>query len=152
MAKTANTAKTVKLDENFLKAICSFKKEATATVNANEDRDLTMTEKARFLAVAKQLTDTIKVFTDAFEAEVKGIEGFKEDFVDLGKSVWLQEGARMSEISTDALDEMDLADIKVAVKLTESGLKAAKRADLIDKYKVETGRKAPSVKIGAIKG
>lgn len=150
--KAVNSTKTPKINDTFLKAICNFKKEAAATVKANEDRDLTMAEKARFLAVAKQLTDTIKVFTDAYEAEVKGIEGFKENFVDLGKSVWLQEGVRMFEISTEAMNEMDLAEIKVAAKLTESGLKVARRSDLIDKYKVETGRKAPSVKIGAIKG
>ena len=57
----------------------------------------------------------------------------------------------MSEISNDAMDEMNLAEIKAAAKLTEKGLKDAGRADLITKYKSVTGKKAPSLIIGALK-
>ena len=82
---------------------------------------------------------------------MKAIPNFKEDIVDLGKSVWLQEGAKMSEISNEAMNEMNLEEIKVAAKLTEKGLKDAGRDDLISKYKSVTGQKAPSLKIGLIR-
>lgn len=128
-----------------------FEKELKAVIAKGTETGLTLQDKARFIAVAKEFTDAVAYYTDAWTAEIKGQESFKEDFVDLGKSVYLREGASMSEISNDALDEMNLAEIKKAAKLTEKGLKDAGRADLIAKYKSVTGKKAPSLIVGALK-
>lgn len=129
----------------------ALEKELKATIAKGTEQGLSLQDKARFIAVAKEFTDALAYYTDAWTSEIKSKETFKEDFVDLGKSVFLREGASMSEISNDAMDEMNLAEIKAAAKLTEKGLKDAGRADLIAKYKSVTGKKAPSLIVGALK-
>ena len=129
----------------------NFEKELKALIIKGKDSDLSLTDKARFIAVAKEFTDAIDYYTTAWGNEIKKLEAFKEDFVDLGKSVYLREGASMSEINNAAMDEMNLAEIKQAAKLTEKGLKDAGRADLISKYKVIIGKKASSLVVSALK-
>jgi hypothetical protein len=107
--------------------------------------------KARFLASWKILCEKVEYYTNDWEKQLKEIPGFKEDFVDLDRSVYLQEGARMTEIAPDVFSELTIPEIKIAAKVTEKGLKDANRADLISKYKIETGRKAPSLKITVLK-
>jgi hypothetical protein len=107
--------------------------------------------KARFLAAWKILCEKVEYYTCDWEKQLKEISNFKEDFVDLDRSVYLQEGARMTEISADVFDELALSEIKIAAKVSEKGLKEADRSDLISKYKIETGRKSPSLKITALK-
>jgi hypothetical protein len=139
------------------KAITAFNSEVKA-INAactGEDAGTFIepdnTRKARFLAAWKILCDKVEYYTDDWEKQLKGIPNFKEDFVDLDKSVYLQEGVKMTEISTDAFDELTASEIKIAAKITEKGLKDANRPDIISKYKIETGRKAPSLRITALK-
>jgi hypothetical protein len=122
---------------------------AGATPGGFTEPDIPM--KARFLAAWKILCEKVEYYTNDWEKQLKEIPSFKEDFVDLDRSVYLQEGARMTEISTDVFDELTIPEIKIAAKVTETGLKAANRAELIAKYKVETGKKAPSLKITALK-
>ena len=129
----------------------AFEKELKALVAKANEGDLTLQDKARFIAVAKEFTDAVSYYTDAWTSEIKGLPSFKEDYIDLGKSVYLREGASMSEINNAAMDEMNLAEIKQAAKLTEKGLKDAGRADLISKYKIVTGKKAPSLVVSALK-
>jgi hypothetical protein len=107
--------------------------------------------KARFLAAWKILSEKVEYYTGDWEKQLKEIPGFKEDFVDLDRSVYLQEGAKMTEISEGVFDELTLPEIKIAAKVTEKGLKEANRAELITKYKADTGKKAPSLKITPLK-
>jgi hypothetical protein len=107
--------------------------------------------KARFLAAWKILSEKVEYYTNDWEKQLKEIPGFKEDFVDLDRSVYLQEGAKMTEIIPDVFDELTLPEIKIAAKVTEKGLKDANRAELIEKYKINTGKKASSLKITALK-
>jgi hypothetical protein len=107
--------------------------------------------KARFLAAWKILCEKVEYYTNDWEKQLKEMPGFKEDFVDLDRSVYLQEGAKMTEIAVDVFDELAISEIKIAAKVSEKGLKDANRPDLISKYKIETGRKSPSLKITALK-
>jgi hypothetical protein len=107
--------------------------------------------KARFLASWKILCEKVEYYTSDWEKQLKGIPGFKEDFVDLDRSVYLQEGAKMTEISASVFDELTVPEIKIAARVTEKGLKDAGRADLIARYKTETGKKAPALKITVLK-
>jgi hypothetical protein len=57
----------------------------------------------------------------------------------------------MTEITSDVFNELTIPEIKIAAKVTEKGLKDANRAELITKYKIDTGKKAPALKITALK-
>jgi hypothetical protein len=139
------------------KATTAFNSEVKAINNACTDKDTGAflepdnVQKARFLAAWKILCEKVEYYTADWEKQLKEIPGFKEDFVDLDRSVYLQEGARMTEISAGIFDDLSLPEIKIAAKVSEKGLKEANRSDLISKYKIETGKKAPSLRITALK-
>jgi hypothetical protein len=139
------------------KALTAFNSEvkaintACAGVAAGEFTEPDNHMKARFLASWKILCEKVEYYTNDWENQLKEIPGFKEDFVDLDRSVYLQEGAKMTEIVSDVFDELTIPEIKIAAKVTEKGLKDANRAELITKYKIATGKKAPSLKITALK-
>jgi hypothetical protein len=138
------------------KAVTAFNSEvkainATCTEDAGTFLEPNTAQKARFLAAWKILCEKVEYYTNDWEKQLKEIPDFKEDFVDLDRSVYLQEGAKMTEISADVFDELALLEIKIAAKVSEKGLREANRSDLISKYKIETGKKAPSLKITALK-
>jgi hypothetical protein len=139
------------------KALTAFNSEikgintACAGVAAGEFTEPDNHMKARFLAAWKILCEKVEYYTNDWEKQLKEIPGFKEDFVDLDRSVWLQEGAKMTEITSDVFNELTIPEIKIAAKVTEKGLKDANRAELITKYKIDTGKKAPALKITALK-
>ena len=105
---------------------------------------LTLSDKAHFLAVAKNLTSAIEYYTKLWGAEVANQEE-KFEFKDLGLVVSSKAGGNNTEISSEIFDELKLEEIKQVAKVTEKALKEIGKADLISKYKKITGQKANSV-------
>jgi hypothetical protein len=158
LKKRGDTAMTIKVPNGDVsKAATAFNSEVKAINIACTDKNTGAflepdnALKARFLAAWRILCEKVEYYANDWEKQLKEIPNFKEDFVDLDRSVYLQEGAKMTEISANIFDELTLTEIKIAAKVSEKGLKDANRHDLISKYKIETGRKAPSLKITALK-
>ena len=112
---------------------------------------LTLSDKAHFLAVAKNLTSAIEYYTKLWSSQILEDENFNERFADLGLSVEYAKGSSMSEINSDIFDELDKEEIKKIAKVTEKGLKEIGKSNLIEKYKIVTGVKSPSLKINRLK-
>lgn len=129
--------------------IKQFEKELTLVKNKNGE--LSLRDKARFIVAAEELKSVIEYYTDYWKEEIKAEKEFKEDFIDLKKSVILREGSAMTGIDVSVVHELTTSELMKAVTVTEKGLTAAGRADLIEKYKVGKGVKAPSVLVRPLK-
>ena len=129
----------------------SMNKELSALKEKGINEGLTLQDKAHFLAVAKNLVGAIEYYQKLWSSQILQDENFNESFLDLGLSVSYAKGAFMSEIKEGVFDELSLDEIKKAAKVTEKGLKEIGKAELIEKYKVVTGTKSPSVKIQRLK-
>ena len=125
-------------------------KELSSLKEKGVNEGLTLQDKARFIAVAKNLTTAIEYYTKLWSAQILEDENFNEKFLDLGLSVAYAKGASMSEIKADVFDELSLEEIKRVAKVTEKSLKEIGKSELIEKYKVVTGTKSPSVKINRL--
>ena len=126
-------------------------KELSSLKEKGVNEGLTLQDKAHFIAVAKNLTTAIEYYTKLWSAQILEDENFNEKFLDLGLSVAYAKGASMSEIKADVFDELSLEEIKRVAKVTEKSLKEIGKSELIEKYKVVTGTKSPSVKINRLK-
>ncbi|MGL5913563.1 MAG: hypothetical protein ACRCZB_05305 [Bacteroidales bacterium] len=129
----------------------NFTKEIKFLVEKGTTEGLSKRDKARFMIVSESLVKAIEFYSKAWATELKKTEGLKEDFVDLSKSIWIQEGAKMTFIDGACAKEMKLEEIEKSASFSEKALKEIGREDLIVKYKVENGKKSPSLKIGALR-
>ena len=129
----------------------AMSKELTLLKEKGVTEGLTLSDKAHFLAVAKNLTNAIEYYTKLWSSQIIADENFNESFLDLGLSVSCAKGALMSEINSDIFDVLTLDEIKKVAKVTEKALKDNGKADLIEKYKVNLGNKSPSVKFNRLK-
>lgn len=126
-------------------------KELSSLKEKGVNEGLTLQDKARFIAVAKNLTIAIEYYTKLWSAQILEDENFNEKFLDLNLSVAYAKGASMFEIKADVFDELSIEEIKRVAKVTEKSLKEIGKSELIEKYKVVTGTKSPSVKINRLK-
>ena len=122
----------------------AMNKELSSVKEKGVTEGLTLSDKAHFLAVAKNLTSAIEYYTKLWGTEVANqTEQF--EFNDLGVIVSSKAGGNNTEISSEIFDELKLEEIKQVAKVTEKALKEIGKADLISKYKKITGQKANSV-------
>ena len=122
----------------------AMNKELSSVKEKGTTEGLSLSDKAHFLAVAKNLTSAIEYYTKLWGSEVANQDvGF--EFKDLGIVVSAKAGGNNSEISSDIFDELSLDEIKKVAKVTEKALKDNGKADLIEKYKKITGQRANSV-------
>lgn len=105
---------------------------------------LTISDKAHFLAVAKNLTTALEYYTKLWGGEVAN-QDEKFEFKDLGLIVSAKAGGNTTEIAAEIFDELSLEEIKKVAKVTEKALKDNGKADLIEKYKKVVGTRANSV-------
>lgn len=122
----------------------AMNKELSSVKEKGVTEGLTLSDKAHFLAVAKNLTSAIEYYTKLWSTEVAN-QAEQFEFNDLGVIVSSKAGGSMSEISTEVFNELKLEEIKQVAKVTEKALKEIGKADLISKYKKITGQKANSV-------
>lgn len=130
-------------------------KELSSIKEKGTTEGLILSDKAHFLAVAKNLTSAIEYYTKLWGAElVKKVEpGVGFDFPDLGQTVTVKNGGSNFKISPDIFDELSLEQIKAVATVSEKALKDFDNekifkdwsSKLIQKYKVITGQKANSV-------
>lgn len=118
---------------------------------AESDGGVGARDMAMFVAAAKILSDKIKHYVDIYTEALRGAGVADYDFVELGRTVSVAKGRAITEIDGAAFDYLNVAELRVAAKLTEKGLKEAKRSDLIDKFKRTTGESALSLTVKAIK-
>lgn len=130
-------------------AMAALMTEIAKVGSTGETVGLTLKDKGHFLAVAKVVTDALEAYTKLYGKQIAEAEETFE-YADLGMKVGFKHGGNMSEISNEVLDELNLAEIKKVVKVTEKSLKEIGHEDLIPKYKVITGAKANSVLIGKL--
>ena len=129
----------------------AMNKELSAIKEKGTTEGLTLSDKAHFIAVAKNLTTAIEYYTKVWSSQILEDENFDESFVDLGLSVSYAKGASMSEINSEIFNELSLDEIKKVAKVTEKSLKEIGKSSLVEKYKVVIGQKSPSVKINRLK-
>ena len=122
----------------------AMNKELSSVKEKGLAEGLTLSDKAHFLAVAKNLTSAIEYYTKLWGSEIANQEE-KFEFKDLGLVVSSKAGGNNTEISSEIFDELKLEEIKKVAKVTEKALKEIGKADLISKYKKITGQKANSV-------
>lgn len=122
----------------------AMNKELSSVKEKGVTEGLTLSDKAHFLAVAKNLTSAIEYYTKLWGAEVAN-QAEQFEFNDLGVIVSSKAGGNNTEISSEIFDELKLEEIKQVAKVTEKALKEIGKADLISKYKKITGQKANSV-------
>lgn len=129
----------------------AMNKELAAVKEKGTTEGLTISDKAHFLAVAKNLTSALEYYTKLWGGEVAN-QDEKFEFKDLGLVVSAKAGGSTTEISAEIFDELSLDEIKKVAKVTEKSLKELNnhnvfdRGDeLIKKYKVITGTRANSV-------
>ena len=135
--------------------LTQMNKELSSIKEKGTTEGLTLSDKAHFLAVAKNLTSAIEYYTKLWGAElVKKVEpGVGFDFPDLGQTVTVRNGGNNFKISSDIFDELSLEQIKAVATVSEKALKDFDNekifkdwsSKLIQKYKVITGQKANSV-------
>jgi hypothetical protein len=135
---------------DITKAITDFNS-VRKTVASRSTEGIAIQDMAYFVAAAKVLSDKIGHYVDLYSQALKGAGQASYDFVDVGRTVSVSDGRSQSEISKEAFDELTLDEIKVVALITEKGLKEAKRSDLIDKYKVVTGKTAPVLSVKNLK-
>ena len=130
-------------------AMATLMTEISEVQNKGTTNGLELRDKAHFLAVAKAVADSLEYYTKLWGGEIaKAEETF--EFKDLGMKVGFRKGGDLSEISNEILNELNLAEIKQVVKVTEKSLKEIGKADLIPSYKVIKGSKANSVTYGKL--
>ena len=122
----------------------AMNKELSSIKEKGTTEGLTISDKAHFLAVARNLTSAIEYYTKLWSTEVATQENSFE-FKDLGMIVSPKAGGTTSEISSDIFNELSLEEIKKVAKVTETALKANGKEELIKKYKLITGTRANSV-------
>jgi hypothetical protein len=122
----------------------AMNKELSSVKEKGTTEGLTISDKAHFLAVAKNLTSALEYYTKLWGGEVAN-QDEKFEFKDLGLIVSAKAGGNTTEISAEIFDELSLDEIKKVAKVTEKALKDNGKADLIEKYKKVTGTKANSV-------
>ena len=121
------------------------------TVASRSADGVSIRDMAYFVAAARVLSDKIGHYVDLYSQSLKEVGRASYDFVDVGRTVSVSDGRSQTEISKEAFDELTLDEIKAVAVLTEKGLKEAKRSDLIDKYKVVTGKTQPILLIKMLK-
>ena len=122
----------------------AMNKELSSIKEKGTTEGLALSDKAHFLAVARNLTSAIEYYTKLWSTEVATQENSFE-FKDLGMIVSPKAGGTTSEISSGIFDELSLEEIKKVAKVTETALKANGKEELIKKYKLITGTRANSV-------
>jgi hypothetical protein len=135
---------------DITRAITDFNNVRKAVAARSAD-GVSLQDMAYFVAAAKVLSDKIGHYSDLYGRALKEAGQASYDFVDVGRTVSVSDGRNQSEISKDAFDELTLDEIKIAAVLTEKSLKDAKRSDLIDKYKVNTGKTQPVLSVKILK-
>ena len=123
----------------------AMNKELSSIKEKGTTEGLTLSDKAHFLAVARNLTNAIEYYTKLWGSEIVQHDNIAYPFNDLGIIVSTKLGGNTSEISSDIFDELTLEEIKKVAKVTEKALKDNGKADLIEKYKKVTGTRANSV-------
>lgn len=124
-------------------------KELRDTFNTN--KELHSKDIAKFLVAAEILQSSIDYYKDIYANALKEEGVAQYDFVDLNKYLRVTKGRAITEISNDAFEDLSLDEIRQAAKLTEKGLTAISRADVIDKYKKVLREASPSILIKALK-
>ena len=119
-------------------------KEVSSIKQKGTEEGLTLEDKAHYLAVARELSDAISYYCDLWEKEVAEKDG-KFEFLDVGLSVSSKMGRSLTKIADGVFNDLSLEEIKSAATMSEKGLKAIGKADLIEKYKTVTGTSAKSV-------
>ena len=122
----------------------AMNKELSSLKEKGTTEGLTLSDKAHFLAVARNLTSALEYYTKLWSTEVATQDNSFE-FKDLGVAVSPKAGGTTSEISSGIFDELSLEEIKKVAKVTETALKANGKEELIKKYKLITGTRANSV-------
>jgi len=115
---------------------------------------LSINDKARFTAISNAVSEAIKSVQDEYNTELREHAGETFEFEDLGTKVVVQPGSKTTEIDNSIFDVLTGAEVKQAAKITEAAIKRLDRKDakeLIAKYKIETGNKAPSICVRALK-
>ena len=122
----------------------AMNKELSSVKEKGTTEGLSLSDKAHFLAIARNLISAIEYYTKLWGSEVANqTEQF--EFKDLGLIVSAKAGGNNTEISSEIFDELSLDEIKKVAKVTEKALKDNGKAELIEKYKKITGQKANSV-------
>ena len=124
--------------------ITAMNKELSSIKEKGTTEGLTLSDKAHFLVVARNLTSALEYYTKLWSTEVATQDNTFE-FKDLGVAVSSKAGGTTSEISSGIFDELSLEEIKKVAKVTETALKANGKEELIKKYKLITGTRANSV-------
>ena len=122
----------------------AMNKELSSVKEKGTTEGLTISDKAHFLAVAKNLTSALEYYTKLWGGEVAN-QDEKFEFKDLGLIVSAKAGGNTTEIAAEIFDELSLDEIKKVAKVTEKALKDNGKADLIEKYKKVVGARANSV-------
>lgn len=122
----------------------AMNKELSSVKEKGTTEGLTISDKAHFLAVAKNLTSALEYYTKLWGGEVAN-QDEKFEFKDLGLIVSAKAGGNTTEIAAEIFDELSLDEIKKVAKVTEKALKDNGKADLIEKYKKVVGTRANSV-------
>lgn len=125
--------------------LTAMSKELSSIKEKGTTEGLSYHDKAHFLAVAKNLTSALEYYTKLWDSEIAAQKDVGFKFIDLGVIVSSKDGGTTSEISSDVFDELSIAEIKKAAKVTETSLKGIGKEELIKKYKVVTGHRANSV-------
>jgi hypothetical protein len=135
---------------DITKAIADFNGVRKAVASRSEN-GISIHDMAYFVASAKVLSEKIGHYVDLYSQTLKESGPASYDFVDVGRTVSVSDGRSKSEISNLVFDELSLDEIKAVAVITEKSLKEAKRSDLLDKYKVVTGKSQPVLSIKSLK-
>jgi hypothetical protein len=135
---------------DITRAITDFNSVRKAVASRSAD-GVSIQDMAYFVAAARVLSDKIGHYVDLYSLVLRDAGKASYDFVDVGRTVSVSDGRSQSEISKKAFDELTLDEIKAVAVITEKSLKDAKRSDLIDKYKVVTGKTTPAISIKMLK-
>ena len=117
-------------------------------------KKMSIKDMARFTAISDAVSEAIKSVQDVCTKALREHAGETFEFEDLGTKVVVQPGSVTTEIDNSIFDVLTGAEVKQAAKITEAAIKKLNREDakeLIAKYKIETGNKAPSVCVRALK-
>lgn len=101
---------------------------------------------AEYLKLSKEL-EILEKKMESLAIILKKEQPFVEFFPTEERKVQLLEGAKMTEVDNQVVEELTFAELKKIVKVTEVALKELGREELILKYKKETGKKAPSLQV-----
>ena len=111
-------------------------------------KKMSINDMARFTAISNAVSEAIKTVQDECTKALREHAGETFEFKDLGTKVVVQPGSTTTEIDNSIFDVLTGAEVKQAAKITEAAIKKLNREDakeLIAKYKIATGNKAPSI-------